>query len=361
MMQWGELKKVITITQQTKLVFLRALTRLPSWVVRMILVGRRRRMGSRLMDPKAQVMAEYIQLVRRPGEFPTPTESRRQLTGLIKAFESSAPSLSRKENRTIPGPGGEIPVRVYAVHSGQNDSLPVLVYFHGGGWVQGDLDTHDTLCAKLALSVGCLVMAVDYRLAPECQFPAAVEDCMAAYHWICQNAAGLGGNPRKIAIAGDSAGGNLAAVVSQQAMLSNMPLPIAQLLIYPALDFSFETSTFEEMSNAFVISRERMEWFRSHYLRSMADVSDVKASPLRAPNLSGQPPTMIVTGGFDPLREEGKTYADRLKDAGVPVRYREFRGQIHLFVCVTRVIPQGDICIDEIATFLKEQFIYFQS
>ena len=337
--------------------FRRLLTRLPSWVVRIILIGRRQRMGGRVMDPKAQVMAEYIQLVRRPGVFPTPAESRQQLTGLIQTFETPAPSLARKENFTISGPAGDIPVRLYAPKSGRDDVLPVLVYFHGGGWVQGDLDTHDTLCAKLSLGAGCLVVAVDYRLAPEYQFPVAVDDCMAAYHWICQNTAELGGDSFRIAIAGDSAGGNLAAVVSQQAMPSGMPLPIAQLLIYPALDFSFETESFEAMPNAFVIPRERMEWFRSHYLRNSADISDPKASPLRAQDLSGQPATMIVTGGFDPLRSEGKAYADRLKDAGVSVQYREFEGQIHLFVCVTRVISQGDICIDEMTKFLEEQFV----
>ena len=314
-------------------------------------------MRGRVMDPKAQAMAEYIQLVRRPGVFPTPAESRQQLAGLIEAFESPAPSLARKENFTIPGPVSEIPLRLYAPKSGQDRVLPVLVYFHGGGWVQGDLDTHDTLCAKLSLGAGCLVVAVDYRLAPEHQFPAAVDDCMAAYSWICQNTVELGGDPRHVAIAGDSAGGNLAAVVSQQAMQSGMHLPVAQLLIYPALDFSFETESFEEMPDAFVIPRERMEWFRGHYLPNPADISDPKASPLRAQDLSGQPATMVVTGGFDPLRSEGKAYADRLMHAGVPVTYREFEGQIHLFVCVTRVISQGDICIDEMTKFLKEQFI----
>ncbi|HIO17299.1 MAG TPA: alpha/beta hydrolase [Gammaproteobacteria bacterium] len=314
-------------------------------------------MGDRLMDPKAQVVAEFIQRVRRPGVLPTPVESRRQLTRLIEVFETPAPRLARKENRKIPGPAGEIPVRLYVPNSAEGGLLPVLVYFHGGGWVQGDLDTHDTLCAKLSLGARCLVAAVDYRLAPEHRFPAAVDDCIAAYDWLCQNTDEWGGDKHRIAVAGDSAGGNLAAVVSQQAVPSGMPLPIAQLLIYPSLDFSFDTSSFKEMPDAFVIPRERMEWFRGHYLGDSADISDPRASPLRASDLSGQPATMIITGGFDPLRAEGRTYADRLRDAGVPVQYREFEGQIHLFVCVTRVISQGDICIDEMTTFLEERFI----
>ena len=233
--------------------------------------------------------------------------------------------------------------------------MPAVAYFHGGGWVQGDLETHHGLCARLAQHAGALVVAVDYRLAPEHKFPAAVEDCLAAYTWLRAHGRELGADSARVAVAGDSAGGNLSAVVSQLAAAGEVPVPTCQALIYPAVDFSFETDSHRDMVDGHVIPRDRVLWYMEQYLRSEADKADLRASPLRAPSLAGQPPTMIVTAGFDPLRDEGRAYADRLRGAGVDVVYREYPGQIHAFVSLTKAIPQGLACTLEVADYLRQR------
>ena len=199
-----------------------------------------------------------------------------------------------------------------------------------------------------------LVVAVDYRLAPEHKFPAAVEDCLAAYCWLRTKGRDVGVDIGRVAVAGDSAGGNLSAVVSQLAASSGVPAPTCQVLIYPAVDFSLETSSHRELTDGHVIPRDRILWYMEQYLKSDADKSDLRASPLRTPSLEGQPPAMIVTAGFDPLRDEGRAYGDRLREAGVDVVYREYPGQIHAFVSLTKAIPQGMACTLEIAQYLRQ-------
>jgi acetyl esterase len=230
-----------------------------------------------------------------------------------------------------------------------------VVYFHGGGWVQGDLETHHGLCARLALRSGAIVIAVDYRLAPEHKFPAAVEDCFAAYRWLRSHAGELGGDPARVAVAGDSAGGNLSAVVSQSSASAGVPVPACQVLIYPAVDFALETESHRDLADGHVIPRERILWYTEQYLPAGADRTDPRAAPLRAKDLRGQPPALIITGGFDPLRDEGHAYAERLRAAGVDVTYHEYAGQIHAFVSLTKAIPQGLTCTWEIGDYLKER------
>jgi acetyl esterase len=200
-----------------------------------------------------------------------------------------------------------------------------------------------------------LVVAVDYRLAPEHKFPAAVEDCLAAYRWLRTKGREVGADTARVAVAGDSAGGNLSAVVSQLAASGGAPAPTCQVLIYPAVDFSLETSSHRDLVDGHVIPRDRILWYMEQYLRNDADKSDLRASPLRAPSLKGQPPAMVVTAGFDPLRDEGRAYGDRLREAGVEVVYREYPGQIHAFVSLTKAIPQGMACTLEIAEFLRQR------
>jgi acetyl esterase len=231
----------------------------------------------------------------------------------------------------------------------------VVAYFHGGGWVQGDLETHHGLCARLAQRARALVVAIDYRLAPEHKFPAAVEDCLAAYRWLRAHAGSLGGDPARVAVAGDSAGGNLSAVVSQLAARAGEAVPTCQVLIYPAVDFALDTPSHRELAEGHVIPRERILWYTEQYLRGDADRTDLRASPLRATDLRGQPPTLVVTGGFDPLRDEGLAYADRLRADGVDVVYREYPGQIHAFVSLTKAIPQGLECTLEIGDYLAQR------
>jgi len=313
--------------------------------------GHRIRLGQRTMDPKAQIVGEFVKSIRVPGVFPPLPELRQQLRTMVTLMDEPAPPLARIEDIRVPGAAGEIPARIYAPRRG-GAPLPAVTYFHGGGWVQGDLETHHGLCARLAKHAEALVVAIDYRLAPEHKFPAAVEDCLAAYRWMRTRGQDLGADTARIAVAGDSAGGNLSAVVSQLAAAAGAPVPACQVLIYPAVDFSLETPSHRELADGHVIPRDRILWYSEQYLRSEADKADVRASPLRAPSLAGQPPALIVTGGFDPLRDEGTAYADRLREAGVDVVYREYPGQIHAFVSLTRAIPQGMAATLEIADYL---------
>lgn len=318
------------------------------------LAGHRIRLGSRTMDPKAQIVGEFVKSIRVPGYFPPLPELRQQLRTMVTLMDEPAPALPRVEDVRIPGPAGAIPARVYAPRAG-TAPRPAVVYFHGGGWVQGDLETHHGLCARLAKHGDVLVVAVDYRLAPEHKFPAAVEDCLAAYRWVRAHGGDLGADAARVAVAGDSAGGNLSAVVSQLAAAGGGPVPACQVLIYPAVDFSLQTDSHRELADGHVIPRDRVVWYMEQYLRGEADKLDVRASPLRAPRLAGQPPTLIVTAGFDPLRDEGHAYAEKLREAGVDVVYREYPGQIHAFVSLTRAIPQGMACTLEIAEYLRRR------
>ena len=316
--------------------------------------GHRIRLGSRTMDPKAQIVGEFVKSIRVPGYFPPLPELRQQLRTMVALMDEPAPALARVEDIRIPGFAGEIPARVYAASAGVAPR-PAVTYFHGGGWVQGDLETHHGLCARLAKHADVLVVAVDYRLAPEHKFPAAVEDCLAAYRWVRSRGRDIGADSARVAVAGDSAGGNLSAVVSQLAASAGTPVPTCQVLIYPAVDFSHETDSHRELVDGHVIPRDRIAWYSQQYLRSEADKADLRASPLRQQKLAGQPPTMIVTAGFDPLRDEGRAYGERLSEAGVDVVYREYPGQIHAFVSLTRAIPQGMAATLEIADYLRKR------
>ncbi len=242
--------------------------------------------------------------------------------------------IGKIENRKTPGPAGDIPVRVYTPVDAKADVLPGLVFFHGGGFVIGDLETHDDLCRWLSNGSGCRVVSVDYRLAPECPFPAAVEDCFAATKYVGAQAAEFGINPGQLAVGGDSAGGNLAAVVCQLAKTGGPKIGF-QLLIYPVTQLGGpDMPSMEENAKGYFLERESMQWFTRMYCPDAAHHGDPRMSPLRAADLSGLPPAYVVTAGFDPLRDEGKAYADKLDVAGVPVTYVNYPGMIHGFsVC----------------------------
>ena len=320
---------------------------------RSFLDGHLIRRGARVMDPKAQIVGEFVKSIRVPGYFPPLPELRQQLRTMVSLMDEPAPVLPRIEDIRIPGPAGAIPARVY--DPAGTSPLSVLAYFHGGGWVQGDLETHHGLCARLALRGGILVVAVDYRLAPEHKFPSAVDDCLAAYRFIREHGRDIGADPTRVGVGGDSAGGNLSAVVSQLAGRTGMPVPTCQVLIYPAVDFSLDTPSHRELADAHIIPRDRIEWYTQQYLRSDADQADLRASPLRASDLSGQPPALVIAAGFDPLRDEARAYADRLREAGVAVEYREYPGQIHAFVSLTKAIPQGLACTLEVGDYLRKR------
>ncbi len=250
--------------------------------------------------------------------------------------------------RRIPGPASEIPVRIYR-RFGTTDSVPAIVYLHGGGWVVGDLDTHDPSCRLLAEESDCLVVSVDYRLAPEHPFPAAVDDAVAAYRWVHDRADELGVEPGRVGVMGDSAGGNLAAVVAQVTRDTDVPPPTAQCLVYPATDLLMREPSHQLFAEGFFLTKPSMDWYRAQYLPDEADRDSPLASPLEATDLAGICPALVVTAGFDPLRDEGRRYAERLADAGAPVRYRCYDDMVHGFFGMG-VLPAGmgmasEICL----------------
>jgi acetyl esterase len=233
----------------------------------------------------------------------------------------------------------------------------VLVYFHGGGWVICNLDTHDSLCRSLANAASCVVASVDYRLAPEHPFPAAPDDAYAATQWIADNASQITGDPTRIAVGGDSAGGNLAAVVSLMARDKGGPSLQYQVLIYPVVDLSsFDTNSYREHGEGYILTRDSMEFYRSHYVKNVEDATHTYASPLLAEDLHGLPPALVLTAEVDVLTDEAEAYAHRLKEAGVPVTYRCYRGMIHPFLSLAGVVDRAKDGIHEIAGLLRAAF-----
>lgn len=306
------------------------------------------------LDPEAQVILEQL----AEANFTltrdlTPAQSRDGLRALFlaAAAEHEQVPVADVENRTIPGPASELPVRIYTPQG--SAPFPILVYFHGGGWVIGDLDTHDAICRSLTNLAGCIVVSVDYRLAPEHPFPAGPEDCYVATQWVATHAAELQGDPACIAVGGDSAGGNLAAVVSHMARDRGGPPLVFQLLIYPATDFRLNTASVEENAEGYLLTKEDIIWFLGHYLRSEADKTNPLASPLLVSNLSGLPPALIITAEYDPLRDEGEAYGKRLKEANVAATTTRYNGAIHGFV---GTIELGNQALAEAATALKAVF-----
>ena len=312
------------------------------------------RLGSRVMDPKAQLVAEFVKSIRIPGYFPPLEELRQQLITAVDMLDEPAPRLERKENISVPVSEGQIPARIYAATCHNSGLLPVLAYFHGGGWVQGDIGTHDGLCSRLALWSGAMVVAFEYRLAPENKFPTAVNDCCNAYRWLREYGRKIGADESRVAVAGDSAGGNLATVVCQQT--ADTVMPTFQVLIYPATNMIFDTISHRERSEDEFIPRDRLDWYVKQYLTKDSDKDDPRASPLQNSDLTGQPPALIIFGGFDPLREDGRLYAERLSDAGVEVSVHEYPGQIHAFLSLTKAIPEGIEATREVADYIKRKF-----
>jgi acetyl esterase len=260
----------------------------------------------------------------------TPEQARQGWRAQIALLGEPEP-IAGVEDRQITTPVGTTSVRVFTPAGA--GPFPVLVYFHGGGFVLGDLDTHDGLCRSLANGAGCVVVSVDYPLAPECKFPAAPDACYAATAWVREHAASIGADPARIAVGGDSAGGNLAAVVTRMARERGGPALVFQLLIYPDVDFRRTNTSIRAYAGKYGnISRDGQRWFMDNYLPNGQDKLDPRVSPLLAPDLAGLPPALIITAEFDALRDEGEEYGQRLKEAGVPVTVSRYPGMIHEFV-----------------------------
>ncbi|MDE2329837.1 MAG: alpha/beta hydrolase [Bradyrhizobium sp.] len=309
-----------------------------------------------VLDPDAAaVFKAFRDAGRPPYETLTPAEARALYLQSRLVTNPEPPELKSVQSLSIPAPSGAIPARICTpTKLRQAGGLaPCLVFFHGGGWMIGDLDTHDVVCRKLAHEGELIVISVDYRRAPEHKFPAAVEDAIVATKWIARNAGQLGIDASRLAVGGDSAGGNLAAVVSLAARDGNGPDLAGQVLIYPATDFALTHPSHSDPGTSILLTHTVVKWFRDHYLNDLADGQDWRASPARARSLAGLPPTYVLTAGADPLHDEGNEYAARLKDAGVAVTTRTFPGQFHGFFTMGKLLPQANVAASEIAGWLK--------
>jgi acetyl esterase len=277
-----------------------------------------------------QVLKVMAEAKLRPIEEMTPAEAREQMEATARARKAEPLPVGRIEERLIPGPAGEIRMRLYWPEA--LAPVPAIVYYHGGGHVIGSLDTHDFVARNLCAGVGALVASVDYRMGPEHKFPAAVEDSFAALQWVHANAESLGADPDRMGVHGDSAGGNLAAVVALLARDRGHPKLRLQSLVYPISDYGLAGDSYDKYANGYgVLTRNAMVWFRDHYLRAPEDAGDWRASPIRAADLAGVSPAIVITAQCDVLHDDGQRYAEALHRAGVPVEYQDFPGMIHAF------------------------------
>ena len=309
-----------------------------------------------VLDPDAAAVYKAFQEAGRPAyETLTAPEARAYYSQARFATNPDAPELARVAPLAIPAPHGVIPARLYVPKEPRRrDGLsPALVFFHGGGWVIGDLDSHDVVCRQLAVEGALIVISIDYRLAPEHKFPAATEDAVAATQWIAANARELGIDASRLSIGGDSAGGNLTAVVALAARDAGGPTLAGQVLIYPATDFAMTHGSHSEPETSVLLTHSVIRWFRDHYLNSAADIHDWRASPARAQNLAGLPPAYVLTAGADPLRDEGDEYAGRRTQAGISVTTKHFPGQFHGFFTMGKLLKQANVAISDIGAWLK--------
>jgi acetyl esterase len=311
------------------------------------------------LDPLADKFLKQLAALNLPDIHQgTPQQGREMMLAGIPGLGPPEP-VAKVEDRRVPGPLGEIPLRLYWPAGGSSPGA--IVFFHGGGWVLGDLATHDHLCRVLANAAGCLVAAVDYRLAPEHKFPAAPEDAFAATAWVQANAASLGidtrsGDGPRIAVVGDSAGGNLAAVVSLMCRDRGEPSPALQVLVYAATDYNVETPSYRACGQGYMLTRDDMRWFWRQYLAHEEDGYHPYASPLRCDDLTGLPRALVMTAEFDPLRDEGEAYAARLQAAGVPTRLVRYDGMIHGFLRRLTTFPVAKAAVAEIAREVRSAF-----
>ena len=307
------------------------------------------------LDPAlAELLASLDPSAETPVEEMTPEDARATWKEEMAAVAGPQRPVKSVTAHEAPGLAGPLAVRLYEPEGADGRVLPILVYYHGGGWIRGDLDTHDDVCRYLCHHAGCLVASVDYRLAPEHRFPAALDDCDAATRWVAENAAHLGADSARLAIGGDSAGGNIACGVTLRVRGRGGPAICFQLLIYPATDLAGETKSKRLYSSGYLLNS--MPFYVASYLGPEGDAADPLASPLLAPDLTDLPPAFVLTAGFDPLRDEGEAYARRLKAAGVPTAYRCHEGMIHGFVSITGLIETAEAGLADAAAALRAAF-----
>ncbi len=306
------------------------------------------------LDPDVMLVLEMIRLAGRPPfEQLTPGEAREAYMKSRAVLQPEPEAVGEVRALDAPGPRGPVPLRLYRPAGTAAGPLPALVYYHGGGWLLGGLDSHDVVCRRFANAAGCVVVSVDYRMAPEHKFPAAVEDSAAATRFVCDQAGALGIDARRVAAGGDSAGGNLAAVMALMARDGALPPLAFQLLIYPATDMAMTTISSQTITSGVPLTSGTMKWFIDHYMQSDADRIDWRASPIRAASVAGTAPALVLTAAVDPLRDEGLAYAQRLEREGVRVTSVHLSDQIHGFLSMGKVIHAADTAIDMMAAVLR--------
>ena len=305
-----------------------------------------------VLHPQAKALLDFLASAGAPPIEQLPLSEARAVRS--EMIESGGPEepVAEVQNRTVPGPGGPIPIRLY--RPVKKDTLPALVYFHGGGFVICNLDTHDRQCRALANASGCAVISVDYRLAPEHKYPAAVEDAYAATKYVAEHAAEFGVDPNRIAVGGDSAGGNLATVVSLLSRDRGGPRLKFQLLIYPMVDFYDQSPSMQHYSKDYFLTREGMDWFTESYLPNREAGLEPSASPTNATDLRGLPPAMVLTAECDPLRDQGEAYARKLQGAGVAVELKRYEGMFHPFFQFGAVLDTARVAMKDAASAVRE-------
>ena len=311
------------------------------------------------LDPESQRLLDLMAAANRPAWISlTPVQAREQYLSTRAGAQGPRPGGVIVADRTIPGAGGPVPVRLYRPESASPDAkLPALVFAHGGGWVFGNLDSHDVLCAQLAIEAGIAVFAIDYRLAPEARFPGAFDDVVAGLKWVAAHGASLGIDSSRLAIGGDSAGGNLSAAAAIWARDNNGPKLRMQLLAYPVTDAAARTESYSLFNDGFGLNAPTMEWFFDHYTPDKASRGDWRVSPLRAKSLAGLPPALVITAGYDPLRDEGRAYAWRLQKEGTVTDLIEFGGMLHGFLSSPMLLHGARRGAAMCATALREALV----
>ncbi len=335
----------------------RAIFRLPAPLLARV-AGRMPEVPGQALDLKLGFLLRATAALRLDTiEHLSPGAARARSGRSLRLLAGRRPAGVSVQERTMPGPGGPLQLRIYTPGQVVRPA-PAILYLHGGGFVIGDLDTHDAPCAYLAHESGCVVVSLAYRLAPEHRFPAAVDDALAGFRWLADHADALGLDPARLAVGGDSAGGNLAAVIAQLATREAWTArPCFQLLIYPATDMRREHASHREFASGYVLNATLLDWFLGHYLRSDADLTDPRASPLLAPDLHGLPPAYVAVAGFDPLRDEGRAYAERLRAAGVAVQLDCHDALVHGFISLGDGIAAAAAALTTAARALRAALV----
>ncbi|GJM14492.1 MAG: acetylhydrolase [Pseudohongiella sp.] len=307
------------------------------------------------LDPQAKLLLERIEAANAPNyEEVSPEQARIMYDKASEVLKGPNPDMHSIEESSAPGVAGDIPLRIYRPNAKRD--LPLLVFYHGGGYVIGSLDSHDIVCRGISLQAECVVIAVDYRLAPEHKYPAAVEDAWSALEWIAQNSDSLGFDAARIAVGGDSAGGNLATVVSLMARDKGLPSLCLQLLIYPGTDLECGYPSHDSFGSDYRLTKSLIGWFMDNYFTPDDNRSHWQASPMNATDHSNVPPAFVLSAGFDPLQDEEFAYSEKLRQAGISVEHSHYEGMIHGFITMPGVLDKANEAISECARQLREAF-----